>query len=375
MNALRVALLTEIPAPFRIPLFNALAATPGIALDVLFLSDRDPVRPYPVYADEFAFGWSILGGAERHRGRWVVLSRGVGRELRRIRPDVVIVGGYNQPAFWQALAWARLRRRPVVAWSESTARDARPGSAALEVAKRLFLRRCRAVFVPGRASAEYMALMGIPAERVVVAPNAVDDAIFGQRVAELRGDRAALRRRLDVDGPCVLTACRLDPEKGVDVLIRAAPLLPDGAIVAVAGDGSRAAALRDEAERVAPGRIRFLGRLDRDQLAEWYAAADAFALASRSDQWGMVLNEAAAAGLPIVATEAPGAAWDLVEPGVNGARVPVDDAPALAAALSELLADEKLRAAAGRRSRELAQRFTADAWAGVVAALVRRVVR
>jgi glycosyltransferase involved in cell wall biosynthesis len=89
----------------------------------------------------------------------------------------------------------------------------------------------------------------------------------------------------------------------------------------------------------------------------------------------MVLNEAAAAGLPLVATEGAGAAHDLIEDGANGFRVPVDDEDALAAALRRLAEDEPLRLAAGARSRELVARFTPEAWADGVAGLARRLAR
>jgi glycosyltransferase involved in cell wall biosynthesis len=81
----------------------------------------------------------------------------------------------------------------------------------------------------------------------------------------------------------------------------------------------------------------------------------------------MPLNEGAAAGLPLVATEAVGAAWDLIEDGRNGARVPVGDADALREALRLLVEDEAFRIAAGARSRELSAGFTPEAWAEAVA--------
>lgn len=86
----------------------------------------------------------------------------------------------------------------------------------------------------------------------------------------------------------------------------------------------------------------------------------------------MALSEAAAAGLPLVSSEAPGAAYDLIEEGVNGFRVPVGDVPALAAALRRAAADAAWREAAGRRSRELAAAHTPEAWARAVADLARR---
>jgi len=135
----------------------------------------------------------------------------------------------------------------------------------------------------------------------------------------------------------------------------------------VIGDGPQ----EDEVRRLAGPNVRFLGRLRRDELPRWYAAADAFALASRSETWGMALSEAATAGLPLVVSEAVGAAYDLVEPGVNGFRVPIDDEERLREALARIAEDEPFRARAGVRSRELAAGATPEHWAEVVAQLSR----
>jgi glycosyltransferase involved in cell wall biosynthesis len=365
MSAVRIALLTEIPAPFRIPLFNALAAETGVEFEALFLSERDPKRPYPMYADEFRFEWRLLPGREVLRGgRWVVLSWGVRRALRRFRPSVIVIGGWNQPAFWTAAVYAQLARVPLVAWVESTERDRRSGSPLTELPKRALVRSCDAFLVPGRASAQYLESLGVAPELITTAPNAVDPVLFQERVDELRERRDELRSELDIEGPLVLYVGRLDHEKGVDLLLRAAESLP--VAVAIVGRGPEEAALR----RLAPPNVRFVGWVPRDELPRWYAAADVFVLPARSEQWGMVLNEAAAGGLPLVASEAPGAAQDLVEHGVNGFRVPVGDATALREALRALLDDADLRTAAGRRSRVLAARFTPDRWAAAVAGTV-----
>jgi len=353
----RLALLTEIPAPYRLPLFRALADEPDVDLRVLFLARTDPRRSYPSPAGDLGFPHEVLPGHGVVRGgRWTVVSRGTVRALRRVRPDVVVVGGWNQPAFWEALAFVRTHRVPLVTWVESTAGDARPGSRPGRLAKRLFVRASAAFLVPGAAAADYLRELGAAPGRIVVAPNA---------------------SRLDAPPPreppgeiCrVLFAGRLAPEKGVDVLLRAVDGLP--VELAVAGAGPE----RERLEAAAPANARFLGNLQPADLASAYAHADVFVLPSRSEPWGMVLNEAASAGLALVATDAAGAARELVEDGVNGFVVPAGDAGALRTALDRLAADPYLRARAGARSRELAARFTPEAWAEAVAGLARQLAR
>ena len=322
---------------------------------MLFLRERNPDRPYDLHRDELRFDWQVVPGVDfAVRSRWVVLNRSVRRATADA--DVIVLGGWNQPAFLEALASSRIRRVPAILWSESTGRDQRSGRH--EPFKRLLLRAIDGFVVPGKAAREYLESLGVPHDRMTTAPNAVDPAIFG----------GALRTR--TDGACrVIAVARLSPEKGLDVLVEAAAGLP--VEVVIAGAGPEEARLRS---RAGPN-VRFLGNVDRDDLPALYADADIAVVPSRSDTWGMALNEAALAGLPLVSTTAPGGAHDLVEDGLNGFLVPPGDAAALRASIVRLAEDEELRRSAGARSLEIATRFTPDAWADAVADLAARLRR
>jgi glycosyltransferase involved in cell wall biosynthesis len=351
----RLALLTEIPAPYRIPLFNALAER--VELRVLFLAERDPRRAfYELHRDEWRFDHRVLAGPQLRRGgRWIVFNRRVLRELRRFHPDAVAVGGWNQPAFWLALAYCRLRRIPLLVWIESTARDARSEARPLALARGAMVRGAAGAYVPGSASAEYARSLGV--KLVETAPNAIDASVFAQAAVDRSGR----------DTCTFLYVGRLDPEKGLDTLFEAFREVP-GELVLV-GSGGDEPRLR----RLAGERVRFEGAKDRDEVVGYYRDADVFVLPSRSEPWGMVLNEAAAAGLPLVATEESGASHDLVDG--NGYRIAAGDVVALRDAMSSLAADPELRSRMGARSRELAKHFTPEAWADGVASAAGRAQR
>jgi glycosyltransferase involved in cell wall biosynthesis len=351
---MKIVLLTEIPAPYRIPLFNALAAIDDVDLKVLFLRRNDPRRNYPLYEPEMRFDWDVLRGRDVvASARWVVANLGTRRTLRRLDPDLVVTGGWNQPAYWSALTL----RKPTVVWVESTARDARRGRGPAEWTKRLAVRRAAAFLVPGSASRDYLRGLGVSPELITVAPNAADVEIF-----------AAVRDRQRSNERCTFVCVsRFSPEKGVDVLARAAEGV-DAEVVLV-GDGPDERRIRE----LAPANVTFTGHVERDRLPDVYARADAFVMPSRSETWGIAMNEAAAAGLPLIATEAPGAAYDLIEDGVNGFRVPVDDVGALRSALVRVAADPDWRAKARARTVELSQAHTPEAWATAVAGLAQRL--
>src|SRR5207237_9470217 len=126
--------------------------------------------------------------------------------------------------------------------------------------------------------------------------------------------------------------------------------------VVLAGDGPRRAALIDLASQIS-GRLAIRGDLPEDALAREYVAADVFSLLSLHEPWGVVVNEAAASGLPLVLSDRVGAAPDLLRDGENGFLVPAGDVDAAAAALRRLADDPVLRRRMGARSRELVREW------------------
>ena len=123
----RIAILTEIISPYRIPVFNALAKHEGIDLQVIFLSETDPtLRQWRVYKDEIHFAYEVLPSWRlRAGGSHLLLNAGLAASLKRFSPGAIICGGYNYVASWQGLRWARRARVRFILWSESNAGDAR----------------------------------------------------------------------------------------------------------------------------------------------------------------------------------------------------------------------------------------------------------
>lgn len=191
--------------------------------------------------------------------------------------------------------------------------------------------------------------IGVDGARIDVVPGGVDAVAFNAPP----GARAAARQALGLraDDQVILTVCRLVEKKGVEVLLdalaRLQPRLP-GLKLLVVGDGRRRKAYEARAARLGVhDLVRFEGRVPHEQIARYYWASDAFALASYESQhaggavrdvetMGRVLCEANAAGVPVVAT-ASGGTPSVLQHGHNGLLVPPCDAEALANALASVL--------------------------------------
>jgi glycosyltransferase involved in cell wall biosynthesis len=358
-SPVRVAAVFPEPTPYRAPLLDLVAEQPGIELAVIYAADTVARRTWavePRHDARFLRGARVPGAWRLFRHDYPV-TPGITRALSAAGPEAVVVSGWSTFAAQAAIVWCRARRIPYVLVVESHDEDPRPGwRRALKgaVVPRV-VREAAGVLVTGSLARRSMVSRGADPDRVGVFANTIDVEAFAARAQQLAAERDRLRSGLGVEPEdvVVLSVARLAREKGVDVLVRAAATaqVPQLVLV-VAGDGPE----RHSLEQVAgEQRVRavFLGDVAWERIAELYVAADVFALLSEREPWGVVVNEAAACGLPLVLSDRVGAAADLLRHGENGLLVPAGDVEAAADALRRLAEDDALRVAFGTRSREI----------------------
>jgi glycosyltransferase involved in cell wall biosynthesis len=370
----KTVILTEIIAPYRIPVFNALARRAGMDLQVIFLAETDKARrQWRIYTDEIRFSYEVLPHWRWRAGNSsFLINRGLWSALNKVGPQVIICGGYNYAASWEALLWARCRGVAFVLWSESNAQDARQGQAWVESLKTYFVRHCARFVVPGKASFEYLRSLGSPEASILTAPNAVDNSLFATRAEDTRAHAAEFREKLGLPSRFILFVGRLVPEKGIFDLLEAYAKLESGlrsqVALVFAGDGGSREALSQQAKRITPGMICLPGFAQREDLAGLYALAETFVLPTHSDPWGLVVNEAMACGLPIIVSSVAGCSADLVEDGWNGYVVPPRDSRKLSLAIGALLRQPELRQRMSARSSERIRNYSPEACADGLAA-------
>ena len=365
----RVVILTEIISPYRIPVFNALTRQDGVDLHVIFLAETDPhLRQWHVYKEEIRFSYEVLPSWRmRLAGNNLLLNTGLAAALSRFAPEVILCGGYNYLAAWQCLRWAKRHDVPFLAWVESTAHDMRANRTVTESLKTKFLRQCDGFVAPGRSSMEYLKGYGIKQAGIHLAPNAVDTDFFSPRADCARAQSARVRDELRLPTRFFLFVGRFVPEKGVFDLLEAygtlaAQLRTEVGLVLV-GDGPIRSELCKMAAAIHPGSVHFAGFAQRELLPGYYGLADAFVFPTHSDTWGLVVNEAMACGLPVIATSVAGCTADLVEDNRNGFVIPARNVGSLSAAMDRLASDPGLRLQMSRCSRERIRSYSPEACA------------
>jgi glycosyltransferase involved in cell wall biosynthesis len=338
-----VVLISQSPTPYYTPILNALSEL--VDLHVLYMGHgARPDSAAPGWADfndpwgepprfEYSFFRSVavrIGRADFHAR----VSFGISRALRRLHPDVVLVHSWG-PLMVEPLLWARLARRHSVMWTESSA-----GSGLLRDPVSMFIRRrvvalADAFVATGRLATQFIIDLGADPGRVVQSclPSALAGIIVATQPGLPPSVVGSTTRFLFIGRLVELKR----PIQLAEAFIRALPSL-GGATLTFVGEGPLGERIAEIA--AAESRIRLLKRAEGEALAAYYREADVLVIPSERDVWGLVVNEALAAGLYVVATNQVASAVELLDQQ-SGLIVPVDDSDALVGAL-------KVAAKAGR---------------------------
>jgi len=273
------------------------------------------------------------------------------RELRRLASQHELIH-LHMPDPMAALALFLVRPRvPVVVHWHSDVIRQRKAMKLYEPLQTWLLRRADAIIATSQAYADSSEPLRAWRSKVRVIPIGISDdrAPADVAAADMLRQRYGGRR-------IVFALGRMAYYKGFDVLIRAAAALPDDTVVLIGGDGEMLPQLRAQVTSQGLGhKVRLLGHVQDGELAGYFLACDVFCMSStvRSEAYGVVLLEAMMMGKPIIATDIVGSGVPWVnQHGLTGFNVPVGQPDELARLLSQLLADDALRARLGQAARE-----------------------
>ena len=375
MNPVRprytLAALTSHPIQYQAPLFRALAATGEVQLKVLFCSDIGLRRHRDAtFGTDFAWDVPLVEGYDHtflknfsprpNPSRFFgCINPGIARALAAQPYDAVWVHGWALASCWLGFAACRRLGLPILLRGESN--GLRDPAGLKGLAKRALLpqlfRRVSAFLAVGANNADFYAHYGAPRERIFSAPYAVDNAFFLARAAAAGESPAALREREGIrpDLPVILFCGKFAGYKRPMDLLHAFLLL-SGAVQAslvFVGAGPLQAEMRQYVTEHRLEHVHFLGFRNQSELPRCYAMADVFVLPSGFEPWGLVVNEAMCAGLPVIVSDQVGAGRDLVRDGVNGFLYPAGNCELLAGRLRSVIAQEDTRRRMGLASRRI----------------------
>jgi glycosyltransferase involved in cell wall biosynthesis len=345
-RAVRALFITIVPSPYQRDLFKALAARNDIELSVYYMEATSPDSPWPAvplkpYERILPGFWIQLAGARAHVN-W--------RLPDFEEADVVVLSSFTSlTAQW--LMHCGLRKTPWLFWGERLRRQIGWKDV---IQRRLIAPLARASGIVGigqEATRDYE--HRFPAQRHFCIPYCCDLSQF-----------IAVPRRVVTRAPLTFLFCgQMIRRKGVDLLLTAFNgLIAKGieARLLLVGREAELKELLATVSSAARSRICYKGFQPPEELPKYFSQSDVFILPSRHDGWGVVINQALGAGLPIISSDSVGAALDLVEHEVNGLRFSSGEVKCLQCAMERVAVCPDLVVKWGEASRRKSYEITPE---------------
>lgn len=301
------------------------------------------------------------------------LKRAVWNHLDELRPDAVAINGWSVPEAMAALRWCRQRRRTAILMSETFQPS---GNRIKEWVKRLRVRKFDAAIVGGDWHQRYLCQLGFPNDRIAIGYDAVDNDFFARGADEARSDAGNLRRELRLPERYFFANTRFLPRKNIDGLLSAFADVADdldGWELVISGSGEMERDWKQLAIDLGiHDLVRWVGFLQYEQLPHYYGLASCFVHPAHEEPWGLVVNEACAAGLPVIVGNRVGASCELVRDGENGILIDSHSRTDLSRALIQLATvTEDRRNAMGTASRRFVNMLTPERFGVALRELLR----
>ncbi len=348
----RLLYIDDIPTPYRLDVHRLIAKRWPGAYKILFLAGAEPGRSWDF--DFTGLDVEVLPGRQfapmsarnPFQIKWNPSTR---HALRSYRPDVVVLSGYVHPTVQVAAHWCRSNAVPYAVVCESNVRSsATSGSRWLlkRITLRPMLKGMSFALPLGKEAEVYLRSFGLGEVPMYHFPNSPDVEAIAQRAVAFMasGKEADLRRSLGLPSSAKLALYvgrLIEIKRPLDAVVAFEGLSPpdlDAALVMV-GDGPLMPECQAACKR--NNRIFCVGWIkDQEILVGLMAMSSMLLLPSESETWGAVVNEAMAAGVPVVASDHVGAAIEMIEDGRNGFVHPVGDVDAIRRAMRRLWADQ-----------------------------------
>lgn len=362
----RVVMLNNIPSPYCVDLFSFLADTyRDLEFHFIFTSRAEDNRNWKLEEGRLhnvTFLQSkVFKLKTAHDHRYIHFPANIKKELDRIDPAVVIAKEYN-PSALQSLSWCKARKRKYIHVTEGTLYSERSLNFIQKASRKKIIRDADFCLGSGIKAKEKLLYWGAPEEKTDIALLTFNLAPFRNIGNDPKNGR-------------LLYVGSLVERKGLDLLLRALPYVPSVNILHIVGGGSeeeKTNLVQLAEELKINDRIVWKGYREGEALLTEYREAQALVLPAREDCFGLVMLEAMAAGLPVIASEYADGAYDIVQDGRNGLIADPYVAKAFGEAIETVLSNPSY--AENARNTDLGA-FELDAVASVYYGAIQSVMK
>ncbi|MGA6828438.1 glycosyltransferase [Nitrospira sp. NS4] len=378
---MKICCLEPVLAPYSIPRFKVFQSMrQEDHVSVMALGATESIREWQVEKANLVFDFSeAFPGETLERIDATALAARVTRWLNDSDPQAVVITGYYYPAMRAAARWAKKHGRASIFMGDSQWVDRRRNLLKERLKGWWVQRHYDAAFAAGERTVAYLMRMGFPRERIWTGYDVVANQDFADGAAAARLQADTIRRRLGLPEQYFLFVGRFAPEKNLPRLLEAYAGYRAAAGhrgrawgLVLVGSGPQEPMLREQARNLPD--VVFSGFQQGDTVSAYYGLASCLVLPSVSETWGLVVNEAMAAGLPVLVSHRCGCVPELVRPGVNGYVCDPLDTGGMTWLMAVMSSDVADLRAMGEASRQIVALYTPETWARTLADCIERTV-
>ena len=362
----RIAIITNIPSPYRVGQFISLQnKIPKYEFFFIFSDIGDKERSWDVNLEGLRNAVFLnskpLMLKSKSEVRGYYLSLDVIKTLNSISPDVVIVCEYNMISI-QAFLYCKIKKIKVISMTDGTLYSERNFGFFRRLNRRMMIPRADMCIVSSTKSKELQIYYGAKEDRIVIAYLTVDVGYFRFEREEYHSNK-------------LLFIGSLIERKGIDLLLKALSLVKKDYTLTIVGDGEEKSRLVDYVEQNGMKElVEFVPFKQKEELREIYNTHDIFVLPTREDCFGLVINEAMAASMPVISSCYADGAYDLVIDGENGYIVNPYDSVKFANTIEKLIDNYELVEKMGKASFEIINKFSFDKTSEAIGEAINRVL-
>ena len=354
----KVVLITNIPNPYRVPLFNELnkqLEDRGAKLKVVFAAKKHKRRLFKLSEDDLKFDHTYLGSKPFDTGKdasATFLYAGIDVLIKKEKPSHVIVSGFSAGTA-KVLKQASKLGFSTFVWSGTITPFTGKLSWLKNVWRRWLAKKVDGFICYGTKAQDYLVHhVGANRDKTTISFNTVDTEFFGEETGRLRAMSPVTQGLRQLTSISYLTD-RKDNRTLIDLVVALCKTRTDF-VLNLLGDGEQREELEAYArERGVSDQVLFHGFVQKQDIPAFLAKTDIFLFHTKFDIWGLVLNEAMAAGLACVASVNGGATHDLIQEGKTGFKTDFLNLEETAAKVNRLLDDDSLRVKMGKNAQQL----------------------
>lgn len=367
MKKIKVAILHNIISPHVIPYFELLAKEKNLDIKVFFCSESEGNRIWKTDIGK-KFSYAILPNRKiEFNGKDLFtyfINLSVISELKKFNPDVIISAGWDLFSYQAAFFYSKIAGKKFILWSGSTRCEPSWRRTLASPLVKLMVKGSDAYIAYGTRAKEYLISLGAKPEKIFVAYNTTDVEFFIKEVNRWRKKKAYIKKELGINTSMViLYVGQLIERKGVNYLIEAFREIKrenNDTSLLIVGYGSLEKDLRNFVKKQKISDIIFVGGVEWKDTTKYYAISDILVMPSLEEVWGLVINEAMAAGLPVVATNVAGASADLIKEKENGFVVSSESSEEIFLSLEEIIKNDSKRKKMSENSLKSIDKFTPE---------------